>query len=126
MTDIYGIDIKKWYVTYSFWALILLIKADYYSNAIDESYIGKGRIPASTPIFVYSNNYTPETNPLKLYLEPTVDSPYIEDRLYTTAGFAVVDVYERWLKIKININNTIYFVWLAPHNQCANVYSTCS
>lgn len=95
-------------------------------NSLDESYIGQGCIQLSTPIFIYSNEYNPQINPLKLYFEPTFDSPYIEYKTYTIDAFEVVDVYKKWLKIRISINDGLYFVWLSPNNQCANVYSTCN
>lgn len=95
-------------------------------NSSDESFIGIGKIRSDVPICIYSRQYIPKKNPLKLYADPNLNSSCVSDTTYRTDALRVVDSYKKWLQVKLLINNKEYIGWLPPNMQCANVYSTCN
>lgn len=95
-------------------------------NSSDESYIGTGKIHSDAPICIYSRQYIPKENPLRLYADHSLNSSFVSDTIYRTEALGVVDVYKKWLQIKILINGKEHIGWLPPNMQCANVYSTCN
>lgn len=95
-------------------------------NSSDESFIGRGKIQSDAPICIYSRQYIPEEDPLKLYANPNRDSLFVSDSIYRTEAFDVVDFCNKWLQVKLIIDNKIHIGWLPPEMQCSNVYSTCN
>ena len=118
-------DVEENYILFS------LLKKDDNSfeviawNSLDESYIGTGKIHADAPICIYSRQYTPEKDPLRIYADHSLNSSFVSDTTYRNESFRVVDVYKKWLQIKILINGMEHTGWLPPDMQCPLVYTTC-
>lgn len=93
-------------------------------NSLDESYIGTGKIHSDAPIGIYSRQYSPDA-PIRLYADHSLNSSFVSDTTYHNEGLRVVDVYKKWLKVKMLINGKVHIGWLSPNMQCTLVYTTC-
>lgn len=95
-------------------------------NSYDESYIGTGKIHSNTPICIYTKENNPEKNPIRLYADHSLNSSFVSDTTYSIEALRVVDVYKKWLKVKMLINGKVHIGWLSPDMQCPLVYTTCN
>ena len=93
-------------------------------NSYDESYIGKGKIHSDAPICIYSTQ-SPQDNSQRLYADHSLKSSFVSDTTYHNEALRVVDVYKKWLKVKMLINGKEHIGWLSPDLQCPLVYTTC-
>lgn len=94
-------------------------------NSYDESYIGTGKIYSDVPICIFSREYLPYAESLRLYATPSYSSSYISDTTYRAEGLRVVDFKGKWLKVKVLIDNKEHIGWMPPEMQCPSVYTTC-
>ena len=63
---------------------------------------------------------------IPLYARPSYDSKHA--MLPNDAAYIITEVSEfkeRWLKIRYNDKDNVLTGWLAPENQCINMYSMC-
>ena len=97
-------------------------------NSLDESYIGTGKIHSNAPICIYTKENNPEKNPIRLYADHSLNSSFVSDTTYSIEALrvVVVDVYKKWLKVKMLINGKEHIGWLSPDMQCPLVYTTCN
>lgn len=61
---------------------------------------------------------------IPLYNKPSYDSEHV--MLPVDAAYNITRVFEtneRWLKIQFNDKDNVWEGWLAPENQCVNMYS---
>jgi hypothetical protein len=73
---------------------------------------------------IYSKNYN---RPLNLYSEANNQSKkrHIIDE-YITEPLTIITCSKKWLYVSVMIKSSKYEGWMAPEDQCANVYSTCN
>ena len=88
-------------------------------NSLDESYIGTGKIHSNAPICIYTKENNPEKNPIRLYADHSLNSSFVSDTTYSIEALrvVVVDVYKKWLKVKMLINGKEHIGWLSPDMQ---------
>lgn len=66
-------------------------------------------------------------NQIPLYGEPDYDATrgfYVTNSVIQLVQ--VLDYKDRWLKICVNDNDCVIIGWLAPENQCVNMYTMCT
>lgn len=87
--------------------------------------LAKGWISQNTNLGVYSAAYG--DLPCFLYKTPfNRKQIVIEEKVYNSNMYEVLDFEGEWLKVKIKVGNKFYIGWMPPEMQCANPYTTCS
>lgn len=94
-----------------------------YYSLNEDSIIATGWVNKSQHLGIFSRAYD---RPLVLYKAPSIDSTIICTEQYTPKMYVVVDCYRQWLKVRTTVNGELFYGWIPPEMQCANVYSTCS
>lgn len=92
--------------------------------SLDNALIAEGWIYKNSHLGIFSSTYNDD---FILYEEPYNRKEIVViDKGYNPEMYEVVDFEGRWLKIKAQIKNKIYYGWIPPEFQCSNVYSTCN
>lgn len=95
-------------------------------DALDDTYIGQGRISDRVPLGIFSRQYNSYEYPNKFYSKPDYGSSYESDTTYIVDILRVLDCHGRWLKVEYESDGIKKEGWFPPEMQCDNVYSTCS
>ncbi len=96
-------------------------------HTLNMDFIGSGQIKSSSPIAVYSRQYQPSDQPLKIYNEPDIDSPFVCDSIYDVKPLRIIDFRNnKWVKVRFNRGQNTYEGWIPPEEQCSSVYTTCN
>lgn len=95
-------------------------------DALDNTYIGQGRISDRVPLGIFSRQYNSYENPNKFYSKPDYGSSYESDTTYIVDILRVLDCHGRWLKVEYESEGIKKGGWFPPEMQCDNVHSTCS
>lgn len=78
----------------------------------------------SKNVGIYSANYNRE---LHLYIKPSQQSGITSTiKEYFIEPLTILACSGKWLYVQINLNSKSYKGWIAPEDQCANVYTTCN
>lgn len=73
---------------------------------------------------IYSSTYN---RVLHLYAKPDSRSNIISSiKEYFTKPLTVISCSGKWFYVQVKLKDKIYKGWMAPEDQCANVYSTCN
>lgn len=73
---------------------------------------------------IYSAKYN---STLNLYAEANVKSKIMfKIKEYFTEPLNIISCSGNWLYVSVTLKNKVYKGWMAPEDQCANVYSTCN
>lgn len=73
---------------------------------------------------IYSATYN---RVLHLYAKPDKQSNILFSiREYFTQPLTIVSCSGKWLNVEVKLKDKVYQGWMAPEDQCANVYSTCN
>jgi len=73
---------------------------------------------------IYSATYN---RVLHLYAKPDKQSNILFSiKEYFIQPLTVLSCSGKWLNVEVKLKNKVYKGWMAPEDQCANVYSTCN
>lgn len=73
---------------------------------------------------IYSATYN---RVLHLYTKPDKQSHILFSiEKYFTQPLTIISCSGKWLNVEVKLKNKVYKGWMAPEDQCANVYSTCN
>lgn len=83
----------------------------------------EGWIKKTEPIGIYARNYESQ---LKLHSSPDKTSKITAILNWNPELYHVTGCSEKWLYVKIKVDDKVKMGWLSPDMQCANQYTTCN